>query len=255
MIPNPARLRVLGADLMISAAFCTRLPLPHAPITDQDIARASWALPIAGVLVGLIGAVVYWSAQAFGLPALPSAALTVAATLLVTGCLHEDGLADASDGFGGGNTRERKLEIMRDSRIGTYGTCAVVMSIVLRISALASIADPDLVGWVLIAAHGAARATLPALMLLIPPARPDGLSARAGRPPPASAAVAIAMGVVLLVGSLGAGRGFITLLLVAVAFGLFAWLCKRQLGGQTGDTLGAVEQISEMIVFVSAASR
>ena len=86
----------------------------------------------------------------------------MAATLAVTGCLHEDGFADTADGLGGGATRERKLEIMRDSRIGTYGVCALTVSLLLRASALAYLADPALVAAALIAVHGAARATMPA---------------------------------------------------------------------------------------------
>src|SRR6266849_5449991 len=163
---DPIRwLRRLVSDLAISLAFCTRLPVWHpAPFGGPDIARASWAMPLAGVLVGAIGALAYGLAHALGLPVLAAAALALAATLAATGCLHEDGLADTTDGLGGGATRERKLEIMRDSRIGTYGACALVLSLMLRWSALASIADPPAVALALVAAHAAARASLPAFM-------------------------------------------------------------------------------------------
>ena len=111
------------------------------PVGGGTIAKAAWAFPIAGIVVGLIGAVVYLFGLPNGLPPWPAAALSVAATMVITGCLHEDGLADTADGFGGGRTRELKLEIMRDSRIGAYGVCALVLSILLRVSALASLAD------------------------------------------------------------------------------------------------------------------
>ena len=166
-------------ELKASIVFCTRLPLLRAtPIAGSAIAKAAWAFPIAGVLVGLIGAVVYALAHRAGLPAWPAAALTVAATLLATGCLHEDGLADTADGFGGGKTREQKLAIMRDSRIGVYGVCALAMSLVLRVAALASLPSAHAVVWALIASHAAARAAMPALMLMLPPARSDGLVVR-----------------------------------------------------------------------------
>ena len=97
---------------------------------------------------------VYAVAHKIGSPPWVAAALAVAATLAVTGCLHEDGLADTADGFGGGDTRERKLDIMRDSRIGTYGVCALTLSILLRVSAIASLGNPIVVLWALIAAHG-----------------------------------------------------------------------------------------------------
>ena len=124
-----------------SIAFCTRLPLVGAtPIAGSTIAKAAWAFPIAGLVVGIVGAVVYALAHRAGVPAWPAAALAVAATLLATGCLHEDGLADTADGFGGGKTREQKLDIMRDSRIGVYGVCALIMSLLLRVGAAGELA-------------------------------------------------------------------------------------------------------------------
>src|SRR6478752_9236584 len=151
-------LHQLASDLKAAVLFCTRLPIPHAAaITGADLARAGWAFPVAGAIVGLIAAAVYWLAWLAGLPPLPAAGLAIAATLLATGCLHEDGLADVADSFGA-STRERKLEIMRDSKIGTYGVCALFMSLLLRSRALASIADPALAAPVLVAAHMAGRA-------------------------------------------------------------------------------------------------
>src|SRR5690606_40192087 len=110
-----------------------------------------------------------------GLPSGPAAALALAAAMLMTGCLHEDGLSDVADGIGGGSTRERKLEIMRDSRIGSYGTAALVISLLLRWSALAALAGPAQVFAAFIAAHCASRALPGALMHVLPPARADGL--------------------------------------------------------------------------------
>src|SRR5271167_906470 len=161
MTTNGAWLSARGEELKVSALFLTRLPFaPATPVDGAATARAAWAFPVAGILIGLIGAAIYALAHKLGLPAWPSAALSVAATLAATGCLHEDGLADTADGFGGGKTRERKLEIMRDSRIGTYGVCALVLSLLLRVSALASLADPGAVAWALIGAHGAGRASM-----------------------------------------------------------------------------------------------
>src|SRR5271155_4388576 len=114
-----------AGEIKAAVVFSTRLPLPGvAPTGGSAIAQAIWALPLAGLVVGAVGAIVYAIAHRLGVPAWPAAALTIAATMAVTGCLHEDGLADTADGFGGGATRDRKLEIMRDSRIGVYGGCA-----------------------------------------------------------------------------------------------------------------------------------
>lgn len=243
------------AELKTAAIFLTRLPLSAAaPIERGDVARALWSAPVIGGAVGALGAAVYVLLGLLHLPALPATALTVAATVGITGCLHEDGLADVADGFGGGMTRERKLEIMRDSRIGAYGVCALVLSFILRVSALASLRDPALVFAALIAAHAAARAGLPAFMRWVPPARDDGTSANAGVPPVASMAAAIVLGAVALGSCLGVTTGLIALVALAGLHGLMAWLCRRQIQGQTGDVLGALEQIGEIAVLLIAAA-
>jgi len=243
-----------GADVRAALLFCTRLPIRNtAPVTGADLARAGWALPVAGAIVGLIAAGVYWLAGLAGLPSLPAAGLTVAATLVVTGCLHEDGLADVADAFGG-NTRERRLEIMRDSRVGTYGACALSMSLLLRTAALASIAAPAAAALVLIAAHTAARAGMPLFMGLVPAARVDGLAAGVGRPPTASIGAAVLLGVIALVLGLGPAAGFCAIVLLAAALALLSWLAIRQFGGQTGDVLGAVEQLGEIAILLVAAA-
>src|SRR3979409_1783992 len=153
----------LLAELRVAVAFYTRTQ-------GAAHARAAWAAPLVGVLIGALGALAYWIAYRLNLPALVAATLAVGATLLLTGCLHEDGLADTADGFGGGATRAQILDIMRDSRIGTYGALALGIALLLRIGALADLPNPGLVAWALIAAHAAARASLPAFMWLIGPA-------------------------------------------------------------------------------------
>jgi adenosylcobinamide-GDP ribazoletransferase len=180
--------------------------------------------------------------------------LALAATAFVTGALHEDGLADTADGLGGGRTRERKLDIMRDSRIGTYGTCALILSFGLRWSALAAIADPWKVAMALSAAHAAARAGVPAFMWLVPPARPDGLSAAAGRPPTRSVAIALGLGALFLVCGFGPADAMIGLILLALTGLVLARLATRHIGGQTGDILGALEQIGEISILLLAAA-
>ncbi|HEY6255339.1 MAG TPA: adenosylcobinamide-GDP ribazoletransferase [Xanthobacteraceae bacterium] len=250
-----AWLRGVAADLAAATLFATRIPLPHGtPIGGADIARAGWALPVVGALIGLLSASVYWIACTLGLPPFCCAALAVAASLISTGALHEDGLADTFDGFGGGDTRERKLEIMRDSRIGSYGACALALSLLLRVGALASLSGPAQAAWALIAAHAGARAMMPLFLRLVPPARRDGLAADAGRPPPASVAGAALLGLVLLLLSLGGARSLAAFALLIAAFGVMRWLTLRQIGGQTGDVSGALEQISEIAVLLAAAA-
>jgi adenosylcobinamide-GDP ribazoletransferase len=245
----------LARDVKIGISTCTRLPLPFsAPIESCDVARASWTFPVAGIVAGGAGALVYAIALGLGLPSMFAAALTLLATLLVTGCLHEDGLADTADGFGGGRDRAHKLEIMRDSRLGTYGACALAMSLLLRWTAIAALARPIPVASALIAAHVSARAALPVFMRFVPAARLDGLSAQAGQPPLPSAAVAVLLGVMTLAAALGLAAAIVGLVL-ATSAGLFmAWLSMRQIGGQTGDVLGALEQIIEVVILLTAVA-
>lgn len=245
----------LSTDLKTGLAFCTRLPFVNsAPATGAEVAQASWTFPIIGAVVGVIGALVYWVADGVGLHPFVSGVLVVASIVLVTGCLHEDGLADTVDGWGGGATPEQKLEIMRDSRIGTYGASALALSLMLRTGTVASLADPALVAPALIAAHAGARATLPVFMRRVPQARRDGLSADAGRPPTRSGLAAVLLGLIALVLCLGFGTALVAALLVAAATAFMAWLSIKQIGGQTGDVLGAQEQISEILILLVAAA-
>ena len=248
----------LGArvgEFSASIHFLTRLPLPRhaAPgAAGANLAQAVWAFPLAGFVVGLVGALVYLVADELVLFSWPAAALAVAATMFVTGALHEDGLADTADGFGGGDTRERKLEIMRDSRIGTFGVCALIISLLVRTDAIASLTEPVLVAPALIAAHVGARAVLPFVMLLLPAARSDGLAFAAGVPSGVGVAIAAALGFLALLFCLGLGHALVALLALAIVVALMSWLAMRQIGGQTGDVLGAVEQVSEIVILLVA---
>ena len=247
-----------AAELHSAVLFLTRLPFPRAKATggaalaQTTLAQAAWAFPVAGILVGAAGALIYALVHRAGVPAWPAAALALAATMATTGALHEDGLADTADGFGGGATREQKLDIMRDSRTGAYGVCALALSILLRASALASLADTALVVPALIAAHGGARAAMPAFMHFVPPARRDGLSVSAGRPPGAGAAVAAVLGVLVAAICLGPARAAVAAILLVLVGALMARLSLKQIGGQTGDTLGALEQASEIVILLVA---
>ena len=244
----------LSTDLKTGLAVLTRLPIVRSEAaTGSDIARVSWTFPVVGAGVGMVGALVYWLAG-LGLDPILSAILAVAATLLVTGALHEDGLADTADGFGASVSRERKLDIMRDSEIGTYGASALILSFMLRVGAVVSLAEPGLAALALIAAHAGGRAVLPVFMRLVPNARQDGLSANAGEPPQNGALIAVLLGLLVLLLCLGFGATLIAALLLACAIGLMAWLCVRQIGGQTGDVLGAVEQVSEIVILLVAAA-
>jgi len=249
---NPA---ALITDLRVALAFFTRLPVGPGAIGGMALARAAWAAPLVGVLVGALAGLAYWIGWRLNFPPFVCATLAVGAGVLLTGCLHEDGLADMADGFGGGDTRERVLEIMHDGRIGAFGACALIFALVLRIGALADLPNPTLVTWALIGAHTAARAGLPLLMRLVPPARTDGLSADAGAPSGERAGVALLIGVVLLAIAAGARNALIAVVLIGLAGVMIAAIARRRIGGQTGDVLGAFEQVGECLVLLIAAAR
>jgi len=242
-----------ASDIAHCIAFFTRLPLPSLSMPEKPFASVLWAAPVAGWVIGAIGAGAFALGHAAGLPAGPAAALALAATLAVTGGLHEDGLSDTADGFGGGRDRERRLEIMRDSRIGSYGAATLGLSLLLRWSALAAIAQPGAVFWAMLAAHGASRAILPAFMAWTPPARRDGLSAGAGMPETTVALGALALGLASLL-LLGAATAFVAALCIFIIAFLFRSLCLSKIGGQTGDTAGALQQGCEIAVLLCAAA-
>jgi adenosylcobinamide-GDP ribazoletransferase len=192
--------------------------------------------------------------RTLGVPDLAAAALALGAGAILTGALHEDGLADVADGFGGGRDVTAKLEIMRDSRLGTYGALILLVSFATKLSALAAIPDSDVVQS-LISAHALARGVLPWMAMSMPYARKDGLAANAGRPDAATAAIAAALALAVAFLSLS----FVNALLAAIMAGAgaigMAWLAQRQIGGQTGDVLGGAEQVAETAILVLLAAR
>ncbi|HEY0178409.1 MAG TPA: adenosylcobinamide-GDP ribazoletransferase [Dokdonella sp.] len=243
-----------AADLRTSVAFLTRLPMPHphGP-TPPDFARATRLFPLVGAAIGALIAALCIGLRAAGVPDLAAAAMALGAGALLTGGLHEDGLADVADGFGGGTDRARKLEIMRDSRLGTYGALILIVTFVTKLSAVAACRGEATVRG-LIVAHALARAVLPCMSMSTAIARKDGLAANAGRPSSTTVATAVAlgMGVVLVTFPLRLALGAV-LVTAACAIGM-VWLARRQIGGLTGDVLGATEQLSETAILVLVAS-
>lgn len=240
----------ITTDLRTGLAFCTRLPL--AVPQDANLTHAAWTFPLVGAFIGALGALTYWLAASLG--AFVAATLAVTTTTLVTGALHEDGLADTADGLGGGTTKERKLEIMRDSRSGAYGVAALILSYLLRVGAIASLDTPGTVAAAMIAAHAGARASMALFMATVPQAREDGLSAEAGTPQSGPVAVATMLGLLALLLCLGIGAGLLAALLVTIVLASAARLALRHIGGQTGDVIGAVEQASEIVILLTAAA-
>ena len=243
------------ADVRRAFGFLTRIPIGD-PAADApgSLAGAAWAFPLVGAVVGAIGGGAYWIASSAGLsPALAGLA-AVGAACLATGCLHEDGLADMADGFGGGSDREAKLAIMRDSRIGAYGVIALGISILARVLALAALLGPGAALAALIAAGALSRAAIVPVMAGLPHARADGMSSRAGRPSAAATAAALVIGAIVALLALGFGSGALAIAVALLAALVVALLARRQIGGQTGDVLGAVAQAAEVAVLLALSA-
>ena len=241
-------------DFLISTQFLTRLRIPaalQAHWTMEDLRDSVYMFPLVGLLVGLTASLVYAATCLLNLPPMLAAILTVAAQIAITGALHEDGLADVADGFGGGRTTAQKLDIMRDSRLGTYGAIGLVLGLSARIGAIAHLSDPAQVAAGLVAASALSRAAMPTAMLHVSQARPEGLAASAGRPAPFRAYLALGVGILVSFLSLPpASAGILTIACLAVA-GLFLTLSQRQIGGITGDVLGCLQQIMEIVCLVT----
>jgi adenosylcobinamide-GDP ribazoletransferase len=242
-------------DLRVGLIFLTRLPLRQdGSVAAGELSRATRVYPVVGVAIGAAGGAAFWLAAGIGLPPLLAGLIAVAVTMLLTGALHEDGLADTADGLGGGGDRARKLEIMADSRTGSYGVAALILSIALRGAALGALAAPAAVAGALIAAHAVSRACLPAAMAAMPLARGTGLAAATGRPQASWAWTALALAAVIVLPIQGLSTGSAALAAGALAAGFVAWLARVQIGGYTGDVLGALQQAAETAVLLSVVA-
>ena len=231
------------AELRIAAMTLTRLPVGRVANPAPGIATAAWAFPLIGLVIGCFSALAYSLAVSVQLPPAFAALVALAAGILVTGALHEDGLADTADGLGGGRTRADKLAIMRDSHIGTYGVLALIIALALRGVCLATL-PPAIALNALIALAAASRVGMVVALYALPPARPDGLGNAAAAVAPMPCLAAIAIGLTALVILTSAWPAIAVAMLAAGA--LLAWLAWRALGGQTGDILGALQQVTEI---------
>lgn len=236
-------------EFVAAGSLLTRLPLPRVEMSGtQTVAAGVWAYPVFGAIIGGLGASAYSLALMAGLPPSLGAIAALAVTALITGALHEDGLADFCDGVGGGTSREKKLGIMEDSRVGTYGAVALILSLGARWGAVAALAGPVAALLALVVAHAASRGAVTIIFLLLDPAKTEGLGASVGKPGRTAVAAAwlIAAGLSLLL--MPVAFAFMLLLAGLAAVLVVAWLSARQIGGYTGDVFGAAQQAAEITI-------
>ncbi len=246
------------ALFLAAVQFLTRVPLREIAGFQPDwTARSARWFPLVGALVGVVCASVLLAAGQRLTGVLP-ALLAVAAGVAVTGAFHEDGLADSADGLGGGSNRARRLEIMKDSRIGTYGALALLLSVLIRAAAIAGL--PPRAWFALVSVHIWARVG-PVRLLATEPYvdRPDAKSRGLFQTRPLHVAVALSWGVAGV--ALAIGVGWLTPraayaaafapLLASVLLGRYF---RKRIGGVTGDLLGAAEQVGEIVAWLAIST-
>lgn len=229
-------------DINTALALLTRLPVKA---NFSRGARASWAYGIAGLVLALLSALPTAAVLWLGVPPILAALVWLTAMVVMSGAMHEDGLADTADGFWGGWEKARRLEIMRDSHIGAYGVMALILSMAARLAALTYLLDAEVWLFGLMAVAMLSRANMTLVMAALPHARSDGLSHAQGRAPRGGALTGFALAGVVAFGCVGMPG----IVLTVVAF-VMAALCSAtaqiKIGGQTGDVLGATQQLTEI---------
>ena len=251
----PAGEMRLGDDLVMGIRFFSRLPTGAAPHRRPNLSRIALALPFTSLVIGLGPALLLLGLEWLNVPHLFAAALAVAAMIVVCGAMAEDAIADSVDGLFGGHDVEQRLAIMKDSRHGTYGVCAIAMLLLLRVTAIGSVGNPLEAAGTWLAATVMARSGALRLTVALPAARVGGAAATAGQ----VTRQAFGIGAVFMVVLSFVLAGFaVSVLGLAVAYGLGAlvvwgWvtLCRRLIGGQTGDLIGALMALIEVAVLTA----
>ena len=249
-------------DVARSVAFLSRIRVPQRHFAGHDgrLSRTVRAFPVAGVVIALPAAALLAILHALGASTLFSAFVVLAVQTLLTGALHEDGLSDTADGLGGGRDRESMLAIMKDSRSGSYGVVALVLSFGMRTSALAAILPvltPITSAMMLLAVAAASRTAMVWHWSTLPPARTDGVAASAGAPDGEATRFALLSGTALAVLLLLPDVSLLAIASVALAVSaaVFAFtdVVRDKIGGHTGDTIGASEQFAEIAALAALA--
>jgi adenosylcobinamide-GDP ribazoletransferase len=241
-------------ELAEALGLLSRLPLGRFAPSAPPSARVMWAFPLVGVILGGLAGGVDLLAARLGLSPWLAAAWAVAVGMLLSGALHEDGLADAADGLGAEGSAARRLAVMRDPRAGNYAVLALILSVAIRLAALAAITPAGAAAKALMVAGIGGRTAMIGLPLLLPPARASGLGAALGTPGKGVALAAFARGLGLLATLLSPARLCAVVLAAGLGLGVVALAAKWRLGGYTGDIYGAVEQVAECLTLTVLAA-
>lgn len=250
------------ADIARSVGFLSRLPV-HARFFeghDGNMSRGVRAFPFAGIVIALPAMCVFWAALVLGAEPFLAAIMALGTLSVTTGALHEDGLADAADGIGGGRDKEHALAIMKDSRTGSYGVVALILSFGIRTAALAQLGgdlSPFGAALALLSAAAVSRTLMVWHWSILPPARTNGVAVAIGKPQDAARSLALALATViafaLLLPSYHLGSILFALAFAVLAAFAFTRVVDKKLGGHTGDTIGATQQITAAAMLIALA--
>lgn len=248
-VPSDNRIAA-ASDVFAGFSLLTRIRVPAVAPGRRSIAKSAWLWPLIGALLASLAYAVGVTAIWLGLPGELAAGLGIAILVFLTGALHEDGLADCADAFWGGWTKDRRLEILKDSRIGAYGVIALIFSFGFRWISVALLFETTHAFAGLVVAAMLSRTAMGTLMHFLPNARSTGLAANTGRPDIAQIGLAIFLSMIaalLLFGSIG----LLLLLVTAGTSAIWGRLAFAKIGGQTGDVLGASQQLCEITVLLA----
>ena len=245
----------LTDDLLMGLRFFSRLPTGAAPHVRPNLSRIALALPIASLVIGALPVAVLLGLEWLGVSHFFAAALAVAVMVAVTGAMSEDAIADSVDGLFGGRDVESRLAIMKDSRHGTYGVCAIALLLLLRVTAIGAVANPLAAAGIWLAATLMARSGALWLTVALPPARSGGAAAAAGQVSRQAFGIGAVFAVILSFVLAGFAAGILGLLTAYLLGALVIWgwvtLCRRLIGGQTGDLIGALVALLEIAVLTA----
>ena len=236
-------------DLAVALSLLSRWPLRLSEAAYDRSTQAVWAYPLAGVFIALPVAILAQLCLGLGLSSGIAALLALAGLTVTTGAMHEDGLADSADGLWGGHDTARRLEIMKDSRIGAYGVLALIFGLGLRWMALSSLFESGAVMAPILAAAAVSRAAPTVLMLGLPQARKTGLSQSVGTPQAGHVGLAVTLAVLLAIITLQS-IPIVVFIATALATAACGGVAKYKIKGQTGDILGATQQVAEITILI-----
>ncbi len=242
------QIRRLSNEIVVAFQFLTRIPMPSTAFEADSLSRATKFFPLVGLVVGS-GAVLLQKLLMFHMGRPLVTLIVLIYLVLITGCLHEDGLADTADGFGGGRTKDQILAILKDSRIGSYGATALVLSLLARYLLLASLPLEHFAAYV-ISSHVLCRWSSMPLSYFLPPAREeDGQGARIAK---LTSLATLTFGSIFSFAVVAFALRWSAVAPVLIAIFTFAvsgWFYARKIGGVTGDCFGATNQLTEIAVY------